>query len=286
MRRFAVVGSPIDHSLSPLLHRVAYRRLGVRDAEYSRYEVPAGELAAFLTEGPGRSLSALSVTMPGKAEAFAMAVEHDDTSALLGVANTLHRVEGGWRAENHDVHGIAQALRDHGVSRILTLGVLGSGATAASALAAGARLGASEVLVSARDRAKIEQLGPVAQRLGLRLEAVAWERSHQVLEADAVVSALALAGARAVAAAWELRTVPVTARAVLDVLYAPSPPPLTTLLRTRGIETADGLEMLVHQADMQLRAMLGIAQAPTAVMLTAARRAVMDDEQTEAEQAR
>lgn len=280
MRRFAVVGSPIEHSLSPLLHQTAYAELGIDDAEYTRFEIGAGQLAAALSDdGPCAGIDGFSVTMPGKAEAFAVAHEHDATSALLGVANTLLRLpSGGWRAENHDVYGIAQALRDHGVEQISTLGILGSGATAASALAAGAQLGASTALITARDRVKTDLLVPVAERLGLQLVRIDWADSHRVLEADAAVSALALPGTEALLEAWATIALPTSAQAVLDVLYDPSPPPLAALLRSRGIETADGLDMLVHQADMQLRSMLGITQAPVEAMFAATRAVVADAE--------
>ena len=282
MRRFAVVGSPIEHSLSPLLHQTAYAELGIDDAEYTRFEIGAGQLAAALSEdGPYAGIDGLSVTMPGKAEACALAEEHDATSALLGVANTLLRLpSGGWRAENHDVYGIAQSLRDNGVEQIGTLGILGSGATAASALAVGAQLGASTALISARDRSKTDLLVPIAERLGLQLVGIEWADSHRVLEADAVVSALALPGTEALVEAWERIALPTSAQAVLDVLYAPSPPPLAALLRSRGIATADGLDMLVHQADMQLRSMLGIARAPVTEMFAAARAMVADGDNT------
>lgn len=280
MRRFAVVGSPVEHSLSPLLHQTAYAELGIDDAEYTRFEIGAGRLAASLRgDGPCAGIDGFSVTMPGKAEAFALAEEHDSTSALLGVANTLLRLpSGGWRAENHDVYGIAQALRDHGVEKISTLGILGSGATAASALSAGAQLGASTALISARVRGKIDLLAPVAERLGLQLARIDWADSHRVLEADAVVSALALPGTEALVEAWATIALPTSAQAVLDVLYDPSPPPLAALLRSRGIATADGLDMLVHQADMQLRSMLGITQAPVEAMFAATRAVVADAE--------
>lgn len=272
MRRFAVVGSPIAHSLSPLLHSTAYAALGLDDAEYGRHEVRAGELEAFLRSGPGRELEGLSVTMPGKPEAAALASERDELTALLGVANTLlRRPDGTWRAENHDVHGIAQALRDHGAREVHSLGVLGSGATAASAVAAAAELGAERVILSARSPEKLADARGVGERLDLSVTVLDWERSHEILSADCVVSALALAGAQAVAEAWAQHELPAPRGAVLDVLYAPSPPPLAALLRERGYETADGLEMLVHQADRQLRAMVGVDAAPTAAMLAVAR---------------
>lgn len=270
-RRFAVVGSPVAHSLSPVLHRTAYEVLGITDAVYERHEVPSGELASFLRHGEGGQLLGLSVTMPGKPEAFALAGERDETSHQLGISNTLLRANGGWRAENHDVHGIVAALRDHGAHAPRTGAVLGSGATASSALAALMQLGARTVLLSARNPHKLAPLEDLAHSQGVAVTRVPWDRHHEVLSAEAVVSALAVDGARAVAEQWrELDRLPVPT-VLLDVLYDPWPAPIAAAVQGAGGEVADGLEMLVHQADMQLRSMLGIPSAPVAQMLSAAR---------------
>lgn len=271
VRRFAVVGSPIEHSLSPLLHAVAYRELGIEDAVYERHEVGAGELAGFLT-GDGAGLQGLSVTMPGKPEAFALAAEHDGTAAALGVANTLvRRRDGSWRAENHDVHGIVAALRDHGAGTVRRAGVLGSGATALSAALALCRMGAQEILLSAR---RPERLAPVVDLVtaqGADARIVPWDGAAELLGTEVVVSALAAAGARAVAEEWRARPDLPVVPLLLDVLYDPWPAPLAGLLGERGTEVANGLEMLVHQADMQIRSMVGAPSAPVAAMLDAAR---------------
>ena len=275
MRRFAVVGSPIGHSLSPVLHRTAYEALGITDADYARHDVPAGELESFLQDGPGRELSGLSVTMPGKPEACALAVEADATARALGIANTLLRREDGlWRAENHDVHGIVAALRAHGVQAPRSGGVLGSGATALSAVAALLELGADTVLLSARSPHKLAPLEECAAQRGASVHLVPWTQQHEVLETDAVISALAVEGAQAVAAQWSARSSLPRPGALLDVLYDPWPAPLAAVVASTGGEVADGLEMLAHQADMQLRSMLAIPAAPVPRMLAAARAAL------------
>jgi len=274
-RRFAVVGSPIGHSLSPVLHRTAYAALGITDASYERHEVAAGELARFLQAGPGRELSGLSVTMPGKPEAFALAAEVDATSRDLGIANTLlRREDGSWRAENHDVHGIVAALRDHGADAPRSGAVLGSGATALSAVAALVELGVRTVLLSARNPQKLTALEECAAARGAAVRRIPWERHHEVLAADVTVSALALEGARAVAAQWRSRSSLPLPAVLLDVLYDPWPAPLAGVVAEAGGEVADGLEMLAHQADMQLRSMLAVPAAPVAQMLAAAREAL------------
>ncbi|WP_422114539.1 shikimate dehydrogenase [Brachybacterium sp. UNK5269] len=274
-RRFAVIGSPVAHSLSPVLHRTAYEVLGIADAVYDRHDVPAGQLRAFLTEGPGRELDGLSVTMPGKPEAFALAAEADATSQALGVSNTLiRRPDGRWRAENHDVHGIAAALGDHGAGSPRTGAVLGSGATALSAVAALISLGVTDLLLTARSPHKLAPLQELAGGAGLAVRLVPWEHRHRLLETEVLVSALAAEGARAVAGQWRALPHLPAPGVLLDVLYDPWPAPIAAVVAAAGGEVADGLEMLAHQADRQLRSMLGIAAAPVPQMLAAARAAL------------
>ncbi|MGP9693065.1 shikimate dehydrogenase family protein [Brachybacterium sp. AOP25-B2-12] len=268
-RAFAVVGRPIGHSLSPVLHRAAYRALGVTDARYTAHEVAEGSLGDFLESPAGRDLQGLSVTMPLKREAFGLARSRDAVSVELGVSNTLIRcADGTWHAENHDVHGIAQSLRDHGVDAAPARGgVIGSGATALSATAALLDLGVGEVVLTARSPHKLAPLAALARRRGAVVTIVPWDRADEVLAGPVVVSALAAAGAEALVS--RMRTadgVPVPTT-FLDVLYHPWPAPLAALLGEQGSDVASGLEMLVHQAAQQVRSMLGISDVPTDPML-------------------
>lgn len=278
-RRFAVIGSPITHSLSPVLHAAAYRALGLgaADASYGRYEVGAGQLQSFLQEGPGRDLHGMSVTMPGKREAYELADETDLVSSQLQISNTLvRRPEGGWRAENHDVHGIVASLRDHGALSPTIGAVLGSGATALSAVAALVQLGVEEIHLSARSRDKLIPLQEVAESAGVPTRVIDWEQSHQLLATGALISALATEGAGVVSRRWTDRSDLARPGVFLDVLYDPWPAPLAKVVAGMGGEVADGLEMLAHQADMQVRSMLGVDVAPVGEMLAAARRAIAD----------
>lgn len=276
-RRFAVIGSPITHSLSPVLHEAAYRGLGIHDASYERFEVSAGQLETFLRDGPGHELQGMSVTMPGKPEAFALAAETDELSARLGVSNTLiRRADGRWRGENHDVHGIAASLRDHGAQTPAAGAVLGSGATALSAVAALIDLGAGQIQLSARSPHKLAPLQELAETAGVTTRLVDWDSCWQLLSADVLVSALATDGAEHLAGQWAHRSDLPRPAVFLDVLYDPWPAPLARVVSALDGEVADGLEMLAHQADMQVRSMLGVDAAPVAGMLSAARQAVAD----------
>ena len=107
--QFLVVGSPIDHSKSPAIHRAAYRVLGL-DWDYGKLEVGRGGLRQVVDNAP-EALRGFSVTMPLKEEAAKLASTVDEFARTSGAANTLVRNEDGWSAYNTDVFGIVQAVR-------------------------------------------------------------------------------------------------------------------------------------------------------------------------------
>src|SRR3954466_11213302 len=139
--RAAVLGRPIAHSLSPLLHRAAYVELGLTDWTYDALDVGAEDVAPLIA-GLGEEGRGFSVTMPCKQTAVEVADVVEPLPALLGAANTLVHAEQGWRAENTDVLGIGMALQLAGVERVGTAAILGAGGTAAAAAVALAELGA------------------------------------------------------------------------------------------------------------------------------------------------
>lgn len=110
MPRALVLGSPIGHSLSPVLHRAAYASLGLTDWTYDAFEVDEGGFASFVA-GLGADVRGLSLTMPLKEVAFTVATAVSDRARLAGAVNTLiRRDDGGWDADNTDIAGIVAAL--------------------------------------------------------------------------------------------------------------------------------------------------------------------------------
>src|SRR5690348_2105954 len=140
--RAAVLGSPIAHSLSPLLHRAAYRALGLEDWTYDAVEIRSGELGAFLDglaaeePGPAGHWAGLSLTMPLKQEVLPLLATRSPLVETTGAANTVLLRDGQRDGHNTDVHGIIAALRGAGVDRVDRAAVIGAGATAASAIVA------------------------------------------------------------------------------------------------------------------------------------------------------
>ncbi|MGH3348365.1 MAG: shikimate dehydrogenase, partial [Nocardioides sp.] len=128
--RCAVLGDPIAHSLSPVLHRAGYAAAGL-DWEYDAAVVPAGGLASFV-DGLTEEWRGLSVTAPLKREALDYAGAVSATAQRAGAANTLVRDGSGWLADNTDIPGAMLALRERTAEPLVVATILGGGATAAS----------------------------------------------------------------------------------------------------------------------------------------------------------
>lgn len=242
----AVLGKPVEHSLSPVLHDAAFAALGLTGWTYQRVEADAEQLVAVVS-GLGPEWVGVSVTMPGKRAALHFADEVSTRAEAVGAANTLvHRSDGSWLADCTDVAGVTGALRSAGGFTGGRSGLLlGAGGTAAATLAGFADLGLTEVTLAVREPARATEAVRTAERVGLRvrvdrLDTIAL--ADAATEHDVVVSTLP-AGALDARAA-ELAK----ARCLLDVIYHPWPTPLAEAVAAEGGHLATGLDMLLHQA--------------------------------------
>ncbi len=265
--RAAVLGSPIKQSLSPVLHTAAYAALGLDSGwRYDCFECTEEGLAEFLA-GCDSSWAGLSLTMPLKREAMALADECDPRVTAVGGANTIV-FRGGLRyAYNTDVAGIVSALREAGITRVDTATVMGGGATAASALAALRVLGAEEpgaITVLARDPARAAPVAEAADRMGMRIGVEPLRDIASHLDVDLVASTVPRG------AADEYTSAIVASRAALfDVSYGPEPSVPAALVAAAGRPVVEGYPMLVHQAGHQVALMTGVEHAPIEVMRAA-----------------
>jgi shikimate dehydrogenase len=246
--RLAVLGSPIAHSKSPALHAAAYGVLGL-DWDYSAVDVPYGDLATFL-DGLDASWRGVSLTMPLKNEVLPLLDERSDLVDQVGAANTVLLIDGEKRGFNTDVAGIVNALGSAGVTSLENVQVLGAGATASSVLAAVSQLGATRVLVSARDPEKARSLEPLATALGLDLTIrTLGMMDRSMIIPSAVISTLP--GGTPVDMPYPEA---IRAESVLfDVAYEPWPSALATSWADAGGTVVSGLEMLLQQAVAQVR---------------------------------
>lgn len=273
-RTCAVLGSPITHSLSPQLHRVAYRELGL-DWTYERHEVTEPDLAGFIG-GLDPSWRGLSLTMPLKFVVLDLA-RPDDLVLRVGAANTLILDwDGGpHRAHNTDVPGMVAAVRSAGGGPIDRAVVLGSGATARSSIASLGLLGCTQATVVARTPAKAEDLRGLATDCGMDLEVRAW--TDQIPDSDLLISTVTSGAADPLAGAAAA-----SAPLLFDVLYDPWPTALAAAAGSVGVPVVNGLDLLAHQAVGQVELMTGRTVDARVLVRTgrellAARSAAPDD---------
>jgi shikimate dehydrogenase len=266
VHRAAVLGSPIAHSLSPVLHNAGYAAAGLEGWRYTAIECDRPALPG-LVAGLGDEWVGLSLTMPLKEAALAVAAEVAPVAAAIGAANTLVRTREGWLADNTDAPGMVAALREAGVERIGSVAILGAGGTARSAIAAARDLGAEDIHVYARRVAAFDELAETADRLGTAITYGAWEDADGCADADLVISTVPKGAADSLHPPWRRVT------AVLDAVYDPWPTPLAASAAAAGCPIVSGLELLLHQAVRQFDMFTG-TEAPIDAMREALRSAV------------
>ncbi|REF01223.1 shikimate dehydrogenase [Thermomonospora umbrina] len=271
--RAAVLGKPIAHSLSPVLHRAAYAAMGLTGWTYEAVECDEEGLAPLL-DGLGAEWAGLSLTMPLKRTALKLADEVSDLASTVGGANTIVLRDGRRIADNTDVYGIVAALTEVGVTAPRSAVVLGAGATAASALAALRDLGLAAATLAVRDPARAEETRAVGERLGLSVEVLTLAALPDALPADLVVSTLPGTAADPYAG-----LVARSGAALFDVVYAPWPTTLARAVGDAGGTVVGGFPMLLHQAARQVAMMTGRQDVPVEAMRAAgeAQTASRDD---------
>jgi shikimate dehydrogenase len=268
-RRCAVLGSPIRHSLSPVLHQAAYDELGL-GWSYEACEVDVAGLPTFL-DGLGPVWRGLSLTMPLKRAVLPLVDEIGESARRAGAANTVLLGEGRRVGHNTDVPGAVEAVRERWTGPLSRAVLLGGGATAASLVLALADLGCRSVTLLVRDDSRAAETVAVAARhpAGPEIEVRRIGGPAPAPAADIVVSTIPAAAQTA-----DLLDVAGRAGVVFDVVYDPWPTPLAAQTIERGQVLVTGLDLLVHQAVLQVELMTGVAGAPLEVMRRAGETAL------------
>lgn len=259
-RRCAVLGRPIEHSLSPVLHRAAYEHLGL-DWDYTAHEMDEDDLPAFVA-GLDRKWRGLSLTMPLKVAALSLGMV-EATAGLVGAGNTVLLRDDGPRVHNTDVGGLVDAIAAAGAGDLRRATLLGNGATARSSIAALHRLGVRTCTVMARNPERASGLVELAGRLGLACTVRPIGAAPE--PSDLLVSTVT-------AGAIDDRAAEFAAAAgiVFDVVYDPWPTALAAAATAAGAVMVSGLDLLVHQAVAQVELMTGEG-VPAEVLMSAGR---------------
>ncbi|MEU0004997.1 shikimate dehydrogenase [Streptomyces sp. NPDC006314] len=268
-RRAAVLGSPIAHSLSPVLHRAAYDELGLTGWSYDHFEVDEAALPGFLDK-LGPEWAGLSLTMPLKRAVIPLLDEISDTAASVDAVNTVVFAEDGRRlGDNTDIPGMVAALREHGIDEVDSAAILGAGATASSALAALSRVCTGEVVAYVRSEARAAEMREWGERLDMDVRTADWTDAAAALRAPLVIATTPAGTTDALAAA-----VPERPATLFDVLYDPWPTELAARWSMFGGAVVSGLDLLVHQAVLQVEQITGRSPAPLEAMRHAGEEAL------------
>jgi len=245
MKRAAVLGHPIGHSLSPRLHGYWLKKYGI-EGEYSAIDTPPEKLADTLSQLNSEGYAGVNLTVPLKETVLPLLDEITPLAAQIGAANTVTFHAGKMRGDNTDAYGFIENLRSVGdLTPYLThCVVLGAGGAARAVVAGLLGAGAARITLINRDRKKAESLA--AGRAAIQVED--WEKRDQAIEnATLLVNATSLGMKGQPELPLDLKWLPVNAL-VTDIVYNPLQTMLLKQAAARGNQTVDGLGMLIHQA--------------------------------------
>ncbi|MEZ5855649.1 MAG: shikimate dehydrogenase [Hyphomicrobiaceae bacterium] len=247
MIRAAVIGWPIEHSRSPMIHGYWIKAYGI-DGSYTKIAVEPDRVTAFLRSLGEQGLAGCNVTLPHKEAAFAAADERDASAVAVGAANTLWLEDGKLFAANTDTYGFMRHLEVSApdwARRDRPVMILGAGGAARGIVYGFLEAGVGEVRIANRTRARAEEM---AHHFGGKVCVVDWDQAqHQSRECGVLVNTTSLGMAKTGPLDFDVGGLPGDA-VVADIVYVPLETPLLAAARARGLVGVDGLGMLLHQA--------------------------------------
>ena len=277
-RLLAVLGDPVRHSLSPVMHNAALAALGL-DARYLALPVSGDRLAEAVQGLAALGCAGFNVTIPHKERIAPLLTRLESVARQLGAVNTVvPDGGGGWIGTNTDWEGFLAPLQQRPLAGRQAL-MLGSGGSGRAVLRAAAALGLGEVVVRGRDPGRLQALIQAATPWAPPLRPLDWNAPlDAVLPTTALVVNVTPLGMGSQSEAMplepaDLAQLPAEAL-VVDLIYTPRPTRLLREAAALGLATLDGLEMLVQQGAAALRLWTGRAEVPVAVMRQAVERAL------------
>lgn len=247
MKRACVIGWPIEHSRSPLIHGYWLKKYGI-DGAYTKVAVKPETISEFLISLAANGFAGCNVTVPHKEAAFAIADIKHPSAVAVGAANTIWREGDKICCANTDTYGFMTHLAREAPQWMKPdrpVAILGAGGAARAIVYGLLEAGVSEVRVFNRSRDRAQDL---AAHFGSRVVAEDWASFEGSPEAYSVVvntTTLGMKGANDIA--FGLDRLPADC-VVADIVYVPLETGLLRRARARGLQTVDGLGMLLHQA--------------------------------------
>lgn len=247
MKRACVIGWPIAHSRSPLIHGHWLKTYGI-DGAYDKQAVKPDDVATFLTTLQARGLQGCNVTVPHKEAAFTLSELKDKSALAVGAANTIWLEDGKIACANTDTYGFMQHL---GVTvpdwqrRDAPVAILGAGGAARAIIYGFLQAGVGEILLFNRSR---ERANIIAQHYGPKVKALDWANRRQLSRSAGVVVNTTTLGMKGEGSPdIDFRGFHADC-VVADIVYVPLRTEFLKAAEAHGFKTVDGLGMLLHQA--------------------------------------
>lgn len=254
-RLLGIIGDPVDHSLSPVMHNAALAELGL-DYAYVPFPVQAGNLAVAVQGLAAVGVQGFSITIPHKQAILPLLAEVTPAAQAVGAVNTVWRTDQGWAGTNTDVAGFMAPLRGWRNWAKTTAVVLGNGGAARAVVAGCGQLGLAHLQVVGRNADNLAAFRESWSQTSLAPSVHPWDALPTLLpQADLVVNTTPLGmyhTADQTPLDADLLALMPSSSLVYDLIYTPRPTRLLTLAAERGLATQDGLEMLVQQGAIAL----------------------------------
>ncbi|MCY7272572.1 MAG: shikimate dehydrogenase [Phormidesmis sp. CAN_BIN44] len=251
-----VIGYPIEHSLSPIMHNAALAEMGA-DLVYLPFAIAPENLERAIQGFAAIGVQGFSITIPHKQSIMPLLSEISDVAQAIGAVNTVWRTEKGWSGTNTDAEGFLAPLRSmqHDWSQSVAV-ILGNGGAARAVVAGCVELGFAEIHIVGRDAQKLEAFSKSWNR-SLRLKIRSWETLPEVLpRADLLVNATPIGMSPHVdKSPLTLKEADQLKAEVIayDLIYTPNPTMFLQQVSDRGGVAIDGLEMLIQQGAAALQ---------------------------------
>lgn len=262
-KRACIVGWPVEHSRSPMIHGHWLAKYGI-DGAYTKAPVKPEDAANFFRSLAANGLAGCNVTVPHKEAAFAAADVLDGSAEAVGAANTLWLEDGRLHAANSDTYGFMtnlSAAAPHWRDRDAPVVVLGAGGSARTIVYGFLDAGVSEIRVVNRT---LDRAEAVARHFGGKVKPVAWDGRHAACAgAGVLVNTTTLGMPKSGPLDLDVGALPAFAT-VADIVYVPLETALLRNARARGLAAVDGLGMLLHQAVPGFEKWFGVRPEVTA----------------------
>ncbi|MDE1766921.1 MAG: shikimate dehydrogenase [Thaumarchaeota archaeon] len=266
-RTFAVIGDPIDHSLSPALHNASFGFLRL-DCTYIAYRIPKGELDASIADLKKIGIAGFNVTIPHKVDMMRLLDEADGECKTVGATNTVVNTDGRLKGYNTDVEGFLDPIRKKNIdckdSDVL---VIGSGGAARAVVAGFAKEKVRKITITNRTQENAENMVKFARQIGAESEYVDLARAGDIASSFKFIVNATSVGLKGIG--LPISTKNMTKNSIVyDIVYMPVETPLIQQAKEQGATIIYGWEMLLAQAMKSFEIWIGRPAPYEAMKLT------------------